>query len=50
MKAVASRRGAGKSTRHIKKKMLWQEIAAAKHMRVVKEATESNPAHVDEST
>ena len=44
-KAVASRRGAGKSTRHIQTRMLWlQERVAAKHVRVVKVATESNPA------
>ena len=43
--AVASRRGAGKSTRHIQTRMLWQlERVAAKHLRVVKVATESNPA------
>ena len=46
-KAVASRRGAGKSTRHIQTRMLWlQERAAAKHLRVVKVATESNLAHM----
>ena len=44
-KAVASRRGAGKSTRQKQAKMLWlQERVAAKHLRVVKVATESNPA------
>ena len=44
-KAVASRRGAGKSTRHIQTRMLWQqERVAAKHLRVAKVATESNPA------
>ena len=44
-KAVASRRGAGKSTRHIQTRMLWpQERVAAKHLRVVKVATGSNPA------
>ena len=42
---VASRRGAGKSTRHIQTRMLWlQEREAAKHMRVERMATESNPA------
>ena len=35
-KAVVSRRGAGKSTRHIQTSMLWpQERVAAKHLRVV---------------
>ena len=44
-KAVASRRGVGKSTRHIQTRMLWlQERVAAKHLRVAKVATESNPA------
>ena len=44
-KAVASRRGAGKSTRHVQTRMLWlQERVAAKHLRFVKVATESNPA------
>ena len=44
-KAIASRRGTGKSTRHIQTKMLWpEERVAAKHLRVVKVATESNPA------
>ena len=44
-KAIASRRGTGKSTRHIQTRMLWpQERAAAKHLRLVKVATESNPA------
>ena len=44
-RAVASRRKAGKSTRHIQTRMLWQkEREAAKHLRVVKVATESNPA------
>ena len=44
-KAVASRRGAGKSTRHTQTRMLWpQARVAAKHLRVVKVATESNPA------
>ena len=39
-KAVASRRRAGKSTRHIQTKMLWlQERVGAKHLRVVKVAT-----------
>ena len=43
--AVASRRGAGKSTRHTQTMMLWlQEHAAAKHLRVEKVATESNLA------
>ena len=42
-KAVASRRGAGKSTRLIQTIMLWlQERVAAKHVRVVKVATEPN--------
>ena len=44
-KAVASRRGADKSTRHIQTRMLWlQERVAAKHLRVAKVATEPNPA------
>ena len=44
-KAIASRRGTGKSTRHIQTRMLWlQERVAAKHLRVVKVALESNPA------
>ena len=44
-KAVASRRGTGKSTRHIQTRMLWlQERVAAKHLRFVKVATDSNPA------
>ena len=44
-KAVLSRREAGKSTRHVQTRMLWlQERVAAKHLRVVKAATESNPA------
>ena len=44
-KAVASRRGAGRSTRHVQTRMLWlQERAAEKHLRVVKVATGSNPA------
>ena len=44
-KAIASRRGTGKSTRHIQTMVLWlQERVAAKHLRVVKVATESNPA------
>ena len=35
----------GKSTRHIQTRMLWlQERVAAKHLRVVKVASESNPA------
>ena len=46
-KAIASRRGTGKSTRHIQTMMLWlQERVAAKHLRVVKVASESNPADV----
>ena len=46
-KAVPSLRGAGKSTRHFQTRMLWrQERAAANHLRVVKVATESNPADV----
>ena len=41
----ALRRGAGKSTRHMQMRMLWlQERVAAKHLRVVKVATGSNPA------
>ena len=44
-KAVASRRGAGKSTRHIKTMMLWlQDSVAAKHLRLEKVATEPNVA------
>ena len=44
-KAIASRRGTGKSTRHIQTRVLWlQEHVAAKHLRVVKVASESNPA------
>ena len=44
-KAVASRRGAGKSTRQTQTRMLWQqEHAAANHLRVVTVETESNPA------
>ena len=44
-KAIASRRGTGKSTHHMPTRMLWlQEREAAKHLRVVKVATESNPA------
>ncbi len=44
-KAVASRRGAGKSTRHIKTMMLWlQDSVAAKHLRFEKVATEPNLA------
>ena len=44
-KALASRKGTGKSTRHIQTRMLWlQERVAAKHSRVVKVASESNPA------
>ena len=43
--ASALRRGSGKSTRHIQTRMLWlQERVAAKHLRVVEVATESNPA------
>ena len=46
-KAIASRRGTGKSTRHIQMEMLWlQEHVAAKHLRVVKVARESNPAEM----
>ena len=46
-KAVASRRGAGKSTRHVQTRILWlQERVAAKHLRVVKVATEPNPADI----
>ena len=44
-KSVASRKGACKSTRHTQTRMLWpQERVAANHLRVVKVATESNPA------
>ena len=44
-KAAASRRGAGKNTRHIQTRMLWpQERVAAKHLRDAKVATESIPA------
>ena len=44
-KAIASRTGFGKSTRHIQTRMLWlQERVAAKHLRVMKVASESNPA------
>ena len=44
-KSVASRREAGKSTRHIQTRMQWlQERVAAKHLGVVKLATESNLA------
>ena len=44
-KAIASRRGTGKSTRHIQTRMLWlQERVAAKHLRVVKVASELNLA------
>ena len=44
-KAIAWRRGTGKSTRHIQTRMLWlQEHVAAKHLRVVKVASESHPA------
>ena len=44
-KAIASRRGTGKSTRHIQTRMLLlQERVAAKHSRVAKVASESNPA------
>ena len=44
-KAVASRRGADESTRHKQTRMLWlQERVEAKHLRVVRVATESNPA------
>ena len=44
-KAIASRRGTGKSTRHIQTRMVWlQERVAAKHLRVVKAASELNPA------
>ena len=51
-KAVASRRGAGKSTRHIQTRMLWpQELAAAKHLRIVKSGNGIKSCrHVDEST
>ena len=44
-KAIASRRRTGKSTRHIQTRMLWlRERVAEKHFRVVKVASESNPA------
>ena len=44
-KAIAFRRGTGKSTRHKQTRMLWlQERVATKHLRVVKVASESNPA------
>ena len=44
-KEIASRRGTGKSTRHIQTRMLrLQERVAAKHLRVVKVASESNLA------
>ena len=43
-KAFASRRGVGKSTRHRQTRMLWLQVRVpAKHLRVVKVATESNP-------
>ena len=46
-RAVAARRGSGKSTRHIQTRMLWlQERIAAKHLRVVKVVTEANPADI----
>ena len=44
-KAIASRRGTGKSTRHTQTRMPWlQERVAVKHVRVVRVASESNPA------
>ena len=44
-KAIASRRGTGKSTGHIQTRMLWlEERAAAKHLRAAKVASESNLA------
>ena len=44
-KTIASRRGTGKSTRHVQTTMLWlQERVAAKHLRVVKVASELIPA------
>ena len=44
-KANAWRRGTGKSTRHRRTRMLWlQERIAAKHLRFVKVASESNSA------
>ena len=44
-KAIASRRGTGKSTRHIQTRMLrLQERVAAERLRVWKVASESNPA------
>ena len=46
-KAVATRRGVGKSTRHIQTRLLWlQERVAEKHLRVQKVPTEENPADV----
>ena len=46
-KAIASRRGTGKSTRHIQTRMQGlQERVAAKHLRVVKAASESNLADI----
>ena len=43
--AIVSRRRIGKSSRHTQTRMLWlQERVAAKHLRVVKVASESNPA------
>ena len=43
--AIASRRGTGNSTRHMQTRMLWlQERVAAKHLRVAKVVSESNPA------
>ena len=48
VKAVASRRGTGKSTRHVQTRMLWlHERVAAKHLRGVKVATESKPADME---
>ena len=48
-KAVASRRGAGKSIRHMQTRMLWlQERVAAKHLRVVESGNEIKSCrHVD---
>ncbi|CAK0892249.1 unnamed protein product, partial [Prorocentrum cordatum] len=44
-RAAAARRGVGKNTRRIQTRMFWlQERAAAKHLRALKVATESNPA------
>ena len=48
VKAVASRRRAGKSTRHVQTWMLWlHERVAAKHLRGVKVATKSKLADME---